>query len=89
LRGLQQEGRRGEDITAVYALLAQGRNEGQAMSLDPNAKPADAVHVNHYCCVDNCGIWGAFGFARSKSEESQWWCEEHYPHWENKREIER
>ncbi|KQV83214.1 hypothetical protein ASC90_21720 [Rhizobium sp. Root1220] len=50
------------------------------MGLDDKTKPADSVHVNHYCCIEGCGKWGGLGFASSKAVDTQWWCSEHYPH---------
>jgi hypothetical protein len=48
------------------------------------ANPAASIHVNHYCCIEGCGKWGGFGFARSRGETPTWWCWEHYPHKPNR-----
>lgn len=43
-------------------------------------KQTPAVHENHYCSVEGCQRWGAWGHSRTKAEPVQWWCQEHYPH---------
>jgi hypothetical protein len=48
------------------------------------AQPESSIHVNHWCCIDGCGQWGGFGFARTRAEKPRWWCWEHYPHKPNK-----
>jgi len=52
------------------------------VGLDDKTKPADSVHVNHYCCIAGWGKWGGFGHSSAKHIETRWWCGEHYPLWE-------
>jgi hypothetical protein len=56
------------------------------MSDEGNTPKAVATY-EHYCSVAGCKKWGGLGFAASKSVETRWWCDEHYPHWEGKRTV--
>lgn len=49
---------------------------------DHTTAPGANVIIEHYCCEPGCGKWGGLGFASSKTVETRWWCDEHYPHWE-------
>ena len=46
------------------------------------SQPESSIHVNHYCCIEGCGQFGEFGFARTRAEPVTWWCYEHYPQWD-------
>nr|WP_223217145.1 hypothetical protein [Rhizobium cauense] len=51
------------------------------MSLDGRSSAVGAtMHVNHWCSVAGCSVWGGFGHSSSKSEVTRWWCWEHYPY---------
>ncbi len=49
-------------------------NEGHSTA------PGANVIVEHYCSVTGCGQCGGLGFAFNKTEETRWWCWEHYPY---------
>lgn len=40
---------------------------------NPSVKAGDGVIEVHYCCVEGCGKWGGFGFARSAGVAPRWW----------------
>lgn len=48
---------------------------------DTKQKAGDGVHWEHYCSVPECKKWGGLGYSYSPAAPVQWWCAEHYPHW--------
>lgn len=57
-------------------------SDDKHMSTDADSRtsqPGASIHVDHWCCVRECGKWGCFGFSKGSSEP-KWWCWEHYPH---------
>jgi hypothetical protein len=52
------------------------------MSDEGRTQQAEAsIHVEHYCCIPDCGKWGGLGYSRTRGEPVQWWCATHYPNW--------